>query len=189
MLSEKLLPTVNDCLLYVLSRTSKHIRNKITHSEAVAVLARKVEDIWKKADCCPFSRKHIMTLLVTNIWQQYCFLLRENHLSSETNVKKRSHKKNPDKPKEHHEPIRKSKRLDPFAIVNETSISITKNSAEVEKASSSTTTSTRSKSLPLRDTWNKVGMMLLMLKVKIVLMNVLKLAFVLMRHFIQIKKV
>ena len=82
-----------------------------------------------------------------NVWQQYYFLLRENHLSGDTNVHKRSHKKNPDKSKENQEPVRKSKRLDPSAITYHSTISITKPSVETETTSSLTTTSTRSKSL------------------------------------------
>ena len=50
------LPTKTECLLYVLSRTINKIGK---HDTVVLEITRKIEDIWNKADCCPFTFKHI----------------------------------------------------------------------------------------------------------------------------------
>ena len=88
------LPTKTECLLYVISQTINKIGK---HSTIVLELSRKVEDIWNKADCCPYTFKHIADLFDKDIWQRYLYLKREKHLPGEQGGQKRSHKKNPEK--------------------------------------------------------------------------------------------
>ena len=97
--SNKKLPTVNDCLLYVLSRTNKDGKRNQTRQQIIWELAKIVEDVWNKADCCPYTWKHIVTLFEKNVWDKYTFLLREKCLPGDENTTKRSHKKDPSKQK------------------------------------------------------------------------------------------
>ena len=106
--SSKLLPTNHDCLRYVISRTNKV--QKTTRDTAIWEMARLVETIWNKADCCPSSRSVIVNKFENNVWKVYCHLLREKCLPGQ-NENKRSHKKNPAKQKKPTEPIRKSRRI------------------------------------------------------------------------------
>ena len=83
-----------DCMLYVVSRT--HFKNNLykqTHDTIVLELARKVEEVWNNADCCPYTFKYIAKLFDKEIWQKYLFLKRENYLPGSANLGKRSHKK------------------------------------------------------------------------------------------------
>ena len=106
-LPEVTLPTKNECLLYVVSRTINKIAQ---HNTIILELSRKVEDIWNKADCSPYTFKHIAKLFDKDIWQRYLYLKREKHLPGEQGAQKRSHhKKNPTKVKSP-EPVRKSAR-------------------------------------------------------------------------------
>ena len=75
--SNKKLPTVNDCLLYVISRTNKDGKRNQTRQQIIWELAKIVEDVWNKADFCPYTHKHIVTLFEKNVWDKYTFLLRE----------------------------------------------------------------------------------------------------------------
>ena len=88
--SNKKLPTVNDCLLYVISRTNKDGKRNQTRQQIIWELAKIVEDVWNKADCCPYTRKHIVTLFEKNVWDKYTFLLREKRLPGDENTIKRS---------------------------------------------------------------------------------------------------
>ena len=83
------LPTKTECLLYVLSRTINKIGK---HDTVVLEISRKIEDIWNKADCCPFTFKHIAELFERDIWQKYLYLKQEKHLPVENAVQKRLHK-------------------------------------------------------------------------------------------------
>ena len=106
-----LLPTKTDCLLFVVSRTHNKTKEQMKHSYVVHQMATIVENIWSKADCCPFSKKYIMKLFDQNIWKPYLYLRRQRHLSSSVPVgQKRSHKKDPSKVKVITEPVRKSSR-------------------------------------------------------------------------------
>ena len=91
--SNKKLPTVNDCLLYVLSRTNKEAKREQTRVQTIWELAKIVLDVWDKADCCPHTRKHIVTLFEKNAWNKYTYLMRENHLPRDNNTTKRSYQK------------------------------------------------------------------------------------------------
>ena len=70
-----------------------------------------MEDVWNKADCCHYTRKHIVTLFEKNIWDKYTFLLREKRLPGDENTTKISHKKDPSKHKDRREPTRKSRQI------------------------------------------------------------------------------
>ena len=58
------LPTKTECLLYVLSTTINKIGK---HDTVVLEITRKIEDIWNKAGCCPFTFKHIAELFERDI--------------------------------------------------------------------------------------------------------------------------
>ena len=107
--SKNLLPTNNDCLRYVLSRTNMSVR-AMSHTEAVSLMAKSLHDIWSAADCCPYTRRHITTLFEKRVWETYLHLLREKCLPGDKTSNKRSHKKDPSKAKELNEPVRKSQR-------------------------------------------------------------------------------
>ena len=59
------LPMKTECLLYVLSRAINKIGK---HDTVVLEMSRKIEDIWNKADCCPFTFKHTAELFERDIW-------------------------------------------------------------------------------------------------------------------------
>ena len=149
------LPTIHDCILFVLSRTHKHSRC-LSHQEAVWKMAVLVEEIWTKADCCPYSAKHIYDQLFKKTWDVYTFLVREKSLPGEKNVaQKRSHKKNPNKIKDNKEPVRKSSRTSSpgsssQCIAAETS---EEQEASLNVPSSCKSTKTRSKNT-LRQKWD-----------------------------------
>ena len=124
------LPSKTDVLRFVLSRTLKH---KQKHDYVVREMAIEVGKIWNDADCCPYSRNHIITLFEKEVWSVYKYVLREKCLPSSTTAtttttttttttpatdsttatKKRSHKKDPSKPSKYgSQPRRKSSRLD-----------------------------------------------------------------------------
>ena len=144
-------------LTYILSRTNRDAKKSQTHQQTVGELAKTVEGIWNKADCCPYSRKHIVTLFEKNVWDKYYFLMREKHLPGDENIIKRSHKKDPSKHKDRGEPTRKSRRIQstiPSPTVQEFKSNDT--------GTPDTSTMTRSKiSLSsLRDMWDRYGKML-----------------------------
>ena len=56
-----------------------------------------MEDVWNKTDCCPYTRKYIVTLFEKNVWDKYTFLLREKRLPGDENTTKRSLRKIPAK--------------------------------------------------------------------------------------------
>ena len=87
--SNKKLPTVNGCLLYVISQTNKDGKRSQTR-QIIWELLKIVQDVWNKADCCPYTRKHIVTLFEKNVWDKYTFLLREKRLPGDENTIKRS---------------------------------------------------------------------------------------------------
>ena len=105
MFSNKKLPTVNDCLLYVLSRTNKDAKRSQTRQQIIWELAKIVED------CCPYSQKHIVALFEKNVWDKYTFLLREKRLPGDESTIKRSHKRDRSKHKDRGEPTRKSRQI------------------------------------------------------------------------------
>ena len=71
------------------------------HNPAINNLNKIVGEICNKADCCPFTQKHISELFEQKIWKPYLYLRREKHLpGGETTGLKRSHKKDPTKVKE-----------------------------------------------------------------------------------------
>ena len=157
--SNKKLPTVNDCLLCVLSRTNKDAKRSQTRQQIIWELAKIVEDVWNKADCCPYTRKHIVTLFEKNVWDKYTFLLREKRLPGDENTTKRSHKKDPSKHKDRREPTRKSRRIQSTAEVP------TKNEFSTDNTTSfdcykSTMTRSKSSLVSLRDLWDRFGKML-----------------------------
>lgn len=94
----------------------------------VREMAIEVGKIWNDADCCPYSRNHIITLFEKEVWSVYKYVLREKCLpstitttttpttpatDSTTPAKKRSHKKDPSKPRKYgSQPRRKSSHLD-----------------------------------------------------------------------------
>ena len=61
-----MLPTVQDCLLYCISRTT-HRNRLMTHALAVREMTNLVEDIWTKADCCHINKKHITASFERNM--------------------------------------------------------------------------------------------------------------------------
>ena len=96
-----MLHTKHDCLLYVVSQTNKKAKDAMTHNSAINNLAKIVEDIWNKADCCPFTQKHISKLFEQEVWKPYLYLQHEKHLpGGGTAGLKRSHKKDPTKVKQ-----------------------------------------------------------------------------------------
>lgn len=103
-----MLPTKHEVLLYVVSRTNKGNKvNKVIVNE----MAKQLEEIWEKADCCPFTMKYIARLYDQEIWKPYLHLRREKCLpgsGAESIGSKRSHKKDPAKTKE---------RLDVFTLL------------------------------------------------------------------------
>ena len=157
---------MNDCLLYVLSRTTKEAKREKTRVQAVWDLAKIVQDVWDAADCCPYRRKHIVKLFEKNVWNKYTYLLREKHLPGDENTSKRSHKKDPTKHKDKGEPTRKSRRIqtsETFEIPSNEEVS-TDNITSVV-CNKSTTTTTRSKvSTLLREIWDRFGKMLFDIK-------------------------
>ena len=88
-LRKDMLPTKNDCLFYVLSRTTP----KATHHMVVWEMARELTTIWNKADCCPHVIQSIERLFDTEIWKKYNYLMREKTLPGHDGPEKRSHKK------------------------------------------------------------------------------------------------
>ena len=68
-------------------------------------------EVWNKANCCPYTQKHIVTLFEKNVWDKYSFLLREKRLLGDENTTKRSHKKDPSKHKDRRESTRRSRRI------------------------------------------------------------------------------
>jgi len=93
-----MLPTKHQVLLYVMSRT---FNGKKNNKIVVNQMSKSVENIWKKADCCPFTQKHISKLFEQQVWKPYLHLRRERCLSGEEQTGiKRSHKRDPSKAKE-----------------------------------------------------------------------------------------
>ena len=158
MFSNKKLPTVHDCLLYVLSRTNKDAKRSQTRQQIIWEPAKIVEDVWNKADCCPYTQKHIATLFEKNVGDKYTFLLREKRLPRDENTTKRSHKKDTSEHKDRGEPTHKSRRIQSTVDVP------TKNGFSTNTASLDCNKSTiaRSKSSleSLRDLWTRFGKML-----------------------------
>ena len=96
-----MLPTKHDCLLYVVPRTNEKTKDAMTHILAINNFAEIAEDIWNKADCCPFAQEHIWKLFEQEVWKPYIYLRCEKHLpGGETTGFKQSHKKDPTKLKE-----------------------------------------------------------------------------------------
>ena len=65
---------------------------KLENDTVVLEMSWKIEDIWNKADCCPFTFKHIAELFERDIWQKYLYLKQEKYLPEEHAVQKRLHK-------------------------------------------------------------------------------------------------
>ena len=87
-------------LYYTLSWTNKKTKDAMTHNSNINNLA-KITDIWNKADCCPFTQKHISKLFEQKVWKPYLYLRCEKHLpGGDTSWLKQSHKKDPTKIKE-----------------------------------------------------------------------------------------
>ena len=70
-LSTKTLPTVNEALLFVLSKTSCTADTRMSHTQAVRSLASEVQDIWFKADCCPHKTEAIVYRFDNKVWKNY----------------------------------------------------------------------------------------------------------------------
>ena len=105
-----LLPSNNDVLRFVLSRTKT---GSLNHEAVVRELAKEVQKIWNDADCCPFAWSHIMNIFEKDVWQVYKHLQREKHLPGSNPTTKRSHKKDPSKPSKYaSQPRRKSSRIE-----------------------------------------------------------------------------
>ena len=100
-LSDRLLPTKHDCLLYVLSQTNQHAE-KMSPKSVVCRLPKLAEEIWNKVDCSPSSNKTITKLFESGIWDNYKSLIREHYLPRESfpSTRKRSHIKDPSKQKQ-----------------------------------------------------------------------------------------
>ena len=49
-LIQDVLPTKNECLRYVLSRTSNKL---VSHTTAVRDLTKEVHALWNRGQCCP----------------------------------------------------------------------------------------------------------------------------------------
>ena len=64
---DNMLPTIHDCILFVISRTNTKTK-LMTHVIAVRKMAEHVEKIWRAANCCPHSVKHICELFQRNVW-------------------------------------------------------------------------------------------------------------------------
>ena len=163
--SNKKLPTVNDCLLYLLSRANEDAKRSQTRQQIIWQLAKIVEDVWNKADCCPYFQKHIVTLFEKNVWDKYTFLLRKKPLPGDENTAKRSLKKDCSKHKDRGEPTQKSRRIqstEKVPIKNEFS---TDNTASLG-CNKSTVTKSKSSLVSLRDLWNRFGKMLFDVKSK-----------------------
>ena len=75
---------------------------KLSHKSIAHRLAKLVEEIWNKADSCPYSDKTIAKLFEREIWDKYKFILHEHYLPGESlpSTRKRSHKKDPSKQKQ-----------------------------------------------------------------------------------------
>ena len=86
---------------------SQH-HNRGSHGDAVNEMARKVVEIWEKADCCPYTWQHVASLFDKQVWQTYRSLLREKTLPGKVGTNKRSHKAK--KRKKNVTPTRKSSR-------------------------------------------------------------------------------
>ena len=107
-LSPVVLPTKNDVLRFVLSRT--RFGNE-SHESVVSSLAREVSKVWNDADCCPVSVRSIHGIFKREVWDVYQYLIKEKHLPGiATMTMKRSHKKDPSKSKPTLQPCRKSLR-------------------------------------------------------------------------------
>ena len=100
-LSNRLLPTKHDCLLYVLSQTNQYAE-KMSPKSVVRRLPKLAEEIWNKVDCSPSSNKTITKLFESGIWDNYKSLIREHYLPRESlpSTRKRSHIKDPSKQKQ-----------------------------------------------------------------------------------------
>ena len=97
--------------MYALSRINKDLKRNQTRQQIIWELAKIVEDVWNKADCCLYTWKHIVTLFEKNVWGKYTFLLREKCSLGDENTTKRSHNKDPSKHKDRGEPTCKSRQI------------------------------------------------------------------------------
>ena len=100
-------------------------------------------DVWNKADCCTYKRKHIVTLFEKNVWDKYTFLLREKCLPGDENTTKRSHKKDPSKHKDRGGPTGKRRRIQSIVEVPSKNEFSTDNIASLD-CNKSTMTSSKS---------------------------------------------
>ena len=58
--SNEKLPTVTDCLLYILSRTNKDANRSQTRQQIIWELARIVEDVWRLLSLYPQKYSYIV---------------------------------------------------------------------------------------------------------------------------------
>ena len=163
-LNSKVLPTKNDCLLYVLTRTRHGNAN---YETVVNHLAKEVENIWKKADCCPFAMKSIIKAFKSEVWEKYKYMLREKVLPGSSSLTKRSHKKDNSQPKKPKQPKRKSSRLnntmsnDIVSIIEDEEGRSVEGGEEIIKEKETIQKKETRKSVsvsPLREMWSSFGM-------------------------------
>ena len=148
------LPTKHQVLLYVYTRTNSSQRHdQGSHVSAVNELATKVIEIWEKADCCPYTRRHVTSLFDKHVWQQYQKLLREKTLPGEVSTKKRSHKAT--KRKKKVTPTRKSSRLNVSELCTRGTTADELENSEESDESEPTRVETRSSGgVSLRQIWD-----------------------------------
>ena len=102
-----------------------------------------MKDVWNKADCCPYTWKHKVTLFENNVWDKYTFLLREKRLLGDDNTTKRSYKKDPSKHKDRGGPTGKRRRIQSIVEVRSKNEFSTDNIASLD-CNKSTMTSSKS---------------------------------------------
>ena len=118
-----LLPQKTECLLYVVSRTHTKSSSRMEHNKVVRQLAGIIEKIWNDADCCLYSKPHIIRLFEEDVFKPYTYLRKEKHLPGvhSTAVQKRSHKKDPAKVKKQETTRRSSRHAVPTGALTEES--------------------------------------------------------------------
>ena len=67
-LIQDVLPTKNECLRYVLSRTSNKL---ISHTTAVRDLTKEVHALWNRGQCCPKELRHLTSSFEKDVWKKY----------------------------------------------------------------------------------------------------------------------
>ena len=158
-----LLPSKDDVLRYVLSRT----KTTQKHDSVVRDMALAVSKIWNDADCCPRHWKHITAAFEKDVWSIYGYLRREGHLPGDPSpALKRSHKKDSTKPNKYAaQPRRKSSRIDSGSTTSNNSSdsedlipeSMSKNNPPKKKKETSTISTRKSAELSLKSMWDLEG--------------------------------